>query len=151
MHAVPRDDGDDSASRPGRKRVRKREHDRLASAARAASALQPMPETRLHDLATFDRALQQPRVLLFKHSPVCPISADAHDQYAAFCRELPDVPTLFVDVIADRPVARGIAERCGVRHESPQAILFELGRPVWHASHHAITLGSLHAAWAPRC
>jgi len=54
-------------------------------------------------------------------------------------------------VVADRPVARGIAERCGVRHESPQAILFEAGRPVWHASHDAITLGALHAAFAPRC
>ena len=28
-------------------------------------------------------------------------------------------------MIADRPVARGVAERCGVRHESPQAILFD--------------------------
>jgi bacillithiol system protein YtxJ len=54
-------------------------------------------------------------------------------------------------VLADRAVARSIAERCGVRHESPQAILFEAGRPVWHASHGAITLGALHAAWAPRC
>ena len=110
-----------------------------------------MPETRLHDLATFDRALQGPRVLLFKHSPACPISAEAEAHYEAFCRELPDAPTLFVDVLADRAVARGIAARCGVRHESPQAILFEQGRPVWHASHRAITLGALHAAWAPRC
>ena len=31
------------------------------------------------------------------------------------------------------------------------AILFEQGKPVWHASHDAITLASLHAAWAPRC
>ena len=110
-----------------------------------------MPHCLLHDLAAFAKGLQQPRVLLFKHSPVCPISADAHAHYEAFRREVPDVPTMFVDVISDRAVARGIAEACGVRHESPQAILFELGKPVWHASHHAITLGSLHAAWAPRC
>jgi bacillithiol system protein YtxJ len=54
-------------------------------------------------------------------------------------------------VIADRPVARGIAEQCGVKHQSPQAILFERGRAVWHASHDAITTGALHAAWAPAC
>ena len=110
-----------------------------------------MTETILHDLDTFAASLQQPRVLLFKHSPVCPTSATARGQYEAFCRQQPDVPTLFVDVIADRAVARGIAAMCGVRHESPQAILFELGKPVWHASHDAITLGSLQAAWAPRC
>jgi bacillithiol system protein YtxJ len=109
-------------------------------------------ETILHDLAAFDRALAtHPRVLLFKHSPTCPISADARDAYEAFRANLPDAPTLFVDVVADRPVARGIAERCGVRHESPQAILFELGQPVWHASHDAITVDALHAAFAPRC
>ena len=79
------------------------------------------------------------------------ISAAARDQYEQWMAELPDVPALFVDVIADRPTARGIAERCGVKHESPQAILFEAGRPVWHASHDAITVGALHAAWAPRC
>ncbi len=110
-----------------------------------------MPEQILHDLDAFARALQQPRVLLFKHSPVCPTSAAARDEYDAFRRELPDVPTLFVDVIADRATARGIAERTGVQHHSPQAILFEQGRPVWQASHDAITAAVLHAAWAPRC
>jgi bacillithiol system protein YtxJ len=111
-----------------------------------------MPELALHDLAAFDAALRQHvRVLLFKHSPVCPVSAAARAQYEQWRCEVPEATTLFVDVIADRPVARGIAERCGVRHESPQAILFEQGRAVWHASHDVITLGSLHAAWAPRC
>jgi bacillithiol system protein YtxJ len=111
-----------------------------------------MPELVLHDLATFDRALQQhTRVLLFKHSPVCPVSAAAREEYEQWNRELPDAPAMFVDVIADRATARGIADRCGVHHESPQAILFENGKPTWNASHDAITLGSLHAAWAPRC
>ena len=68
-----------------------------------------MTETILHDLAAFDRALAtHPRVLLFKHSPTCPISAEAREAYAAFRADLPDAPTLFVDVVADRPVARGI-------------------------------------------
>jgi bacillithiol system protein YtxJ len=108
--------------------------------------------TILHDLDTFDESLRSlPRVMLFKHSPICPISADAKSEFDAFLAERGDVPNLFVDVIGDRQVARGIADRCGVRHESPQAILFEAGRPVWHASHHAITRGSLHAAFAPRC
>lgn len=110
-----------------------------------------MSETVLHDLESYERALAAPRVLLFKHSPVCPISAAARDEYDAFRRVMPEVPTLFVDVVEDRPVARGIAERCGVRHESPQVILFEGGQPVWHASHWHITEAALAAAWAPRC
>jgi bacillithiol system protein YtxJ len=111
-----------------------------------------MPLTILHDLAEFDRALHaHPRLVLFKHSPVCPTSAAAKAEFDAFVTDLPDVPMLFVDVIAERAVARRIAERTGVRHESPQAILFEQGAPVWSASHDAITCGSLHAAFAPRC
>ena len=110
-----------------------------------------MAEQIVHDLEEFERVLQLPRVLLFKHSTACPISAAAHGEYEAFCREQPDVPTALVDVIADRATARGIAERCGVRHESPQAILFANGRPIWHASHTAITRATLTAAWAPRC
>ena len=105
----------------------------------------------LHDLDAFARALLAPRVLLFKHSPVCPISAAALDEFRAFRAAHPDAPTLFVDVIADRPTARGIADRCGVRHESPQAILFESGLPVWHTSHDRITAETLAAAWSPRC
>jgi bacillithiol system protein YtxJ len=111
-----------------------------------------MTEHVLHALDHFSAAIaQNVRVLLFKHSPACPISHAAREEYDSFCRHNPDVPTLFVDVIADRPVARGLAELCGVRHESPQAILFQQGKPVWNASHDAITRGSLEAAWGCGC
>jgi len=106
-------------------------------------------ELALHSLDDWERALQaHARVLLFKHSPTCEISSAAHAEYATFCRAHPDAPTMFVDVLKDRAVARGLAERCGVRHESPQAILFVAGRPRWHRAHGAITAAALAAAWA---
>lgn len=110
-----------------------------------------MADQVLRDLDQFRQALAQPRVLLFKHSPVCPISSTARAEFEMWKLDHPDAPTLFVDVISSRKVARGIAELCGVQHESPQAILFEQGQPVWNASHDAITVGSLDAAWSPRC
>ena len=110
-----------------------------------------MADLKITDLAAFETAIQQPRVLLFKHSPVCPISATARAEFTMFKVDNPDVPTLFVDVIGSRAVAREIAKLCGVEHESPQAILFESGRAKWHASHSDITKGSLEAAWAPSC
>jgi bacillithiol system protein YtxJ len=105
----------------------------------------------LRDLAGYERALAEPRLLLFKHSTRCPISAAALVEFEAFRAAWPDAATAFVDVVRDRDLARAIAERSGVRHESPQAILFEAGTPAWHASHYAITRGSLEAAFAPRC
>jgi len=88
-----------------------------------------------------------PAVMLFKHSPICPISARALEEWRRFTAEHPQAPTVFVDVIADRAVARGIAAECGVPHQSPQAILFRNGKPAWNASHDDITAESLAAAW----
>jgi bacillithiol system protein YtxJ len=105
-------------------------------------------ELVVHDLTAILRALDQNvRVLLFKHSPTCSISQAARAEYDAFRAGHDDVPTLFVDVVADRAAARGIAAHCSIVHESPQAILFQQGRPTWHASHHAITAAALEAAW----
>jgi bacillithiol system protein YtxJ len=39
-----------------------------------------------------------------------------------------------------------VAERLGVRHESPQALLIKDGRAVWHASHWSITSEALVSA-----
>ncbi len=111
--------------------------------------MDPMPTVSLHSLAEYRAALaRHPAVLLFKHSPICPISTAALREWEAFSAAEPTSPKLFVDVIADRPVARGLAEECGVAHASPQAILFRGGRPVWDASHEAITAAALSAAWA---
>jgi bacillithiol system protein YtxJ len=108
-----------------------------------------MSNETLHDLEAFAAALaRRPKLILFKHSPICPISTRALSEWDAFRRAQPDVPTLSVDVIADRAVARGLAQACGVPHQSPQAIVFRDGRAVWDASHDAITAASLAEAWA---
>jgi bacillithiol system protein YtxJ len=108
-----------------------------------------MATETLHDLAAWRAALSRhPLVLLFKHSPICPVSAAALVEWRAFTAKHPEIPTLFVDVIADRSVARGLSQECGVAHASPQAIAFRNGRVAWHASHGAITAESLARAAA---
>lgn len=101
----------------------------------------------LHDLQSWRNAIaRHASVMCFKHSFICPISAAAYEEWKRFVAAHPDVPTLFVDVIADRAVARGLADECGVAHASPQAILFRGGRAVWNASHGAITVAALEQA-----
>jgi bacillithiol system protein YtxJ len=108
-----------------------------------------MSNETIHDLEAFHDALaRRPKAILFKHSPICPISSRALAEWERFLEGHPDAPSLFVDVIADRAVARGLAQACGVPHQSPQAIVFRDGRPVWDASHDAITSDSLAEAWA---
>jgi bacillithiol system protein YtxJ len=109
-----------------------------------------MPEIMMKNLEAFQEAITtHPRIMLFKHSPRCPISLAALDEWVRFRGQHPGATTLFVDVVADRALARGLAEACGVPHASPQAILFSDGTAVWDASHSAITAASLAGAWEP--
>ena len=74
-------------------------------------------------------------VVLFKHSPACWISTMAGRQVKQFSTNFPHITIGVVDVLRSRALSDDIAERYGIRHESPQAIVFRDGEPVWHASH----------------
>ena len=87
-------------------------------------------------------------VLVFKKSPTCPISAAAEAECERFLAELPAGARLavaWIDVIGERPLARGLTEELGIRHESPQALWFDGGALRWHASHHALTAAAFAA------
>ena len=87
---------------------------------------------------------QEKPVLLFKHSPVCPISSYALQEFEAFLKTNDvDSTILRVDVIRQRPVSREIAELSGIKHESPQLLLLSGGKVVWHESHGDITKGKI--------
>ena len=82
-------------------------------------------------------------VIVFKHSNACSISARAY-------REMEKVDGVnIVEVQSARDVSHELANRTGVRHETPQAILLKDGRPVWKASHFRITTEALTQALNP--
>ncbi len=89
-------------------------------------------------------------VLVFKRSPICPISHRAQRCFENFVKTSvfeEQMRIVSVDVIGARPVSLRIAEDTGVRHQSPQAILLGPGpRVLWHASHDSITQVSLGEA-----
>ncbi len=91
--------------------------------------------------------LEDGALLVFKHSPICPVSARALRELEAFLAARPDVPAGIVDVLGARPLSQALAARTGVRHESPQALLLAAGGCAWHASHGAITRAALERAW----
>jgi bacillithiol system protein YtxJ len=85
--------------------------------------------------AEFDALLEAPVALVYKHSTRCPIAAMALDEMEMLEERRPETPVYLVDVIDARPLSRHVAERTGVVHHSPQAILLVGGRPVWSGSH----------------
>lgn len=79
-------------------------------------------------------------VLLFKHSLTCGASAHAYAELEKLLAGPPiEVDVVVVHVQTGRDVSDAVAERCGVRHESPQVLLLDHGRVIWHASHHRVT------------
>jgi bacillithiol system protein YtxJ len=104
----------------------------------------------LHDIAALDRALEgsaEVPVLLFKHSATCDISAAAWNSFQDFLQEneLP-LAVYFVVVQTARTVSNTIEQRFDILHESPQAILFVQGKPVWNASHRRLMTKVFHDA-----
>jgi len=107
-----------------------------------------MEPKQIADENALETALAGHSFLLFKHSLICPVSGRAFQEYRSFLEQHPATPTAWLDVIGQRPLSRALAERTGVKHESPQALLFESGTVAWHASHGGITRHSLAAALA---
>jgi bacillithiol system protein YtxJ len=83
-----------------------------------------------------------PIAVLYKHSPICPTSGLAYEEMLAFRRRT-HVPVYLVDVIKHRPLSRALAERIGVPHASPQAIVLQEGVVAWHGSHYDIQVEAL--------
>ena len=109
---------------------------RRVSGGTVATRFVPVP-----DLAALDDLLPRAGVVLFLHAPRCRISRRAYDQVARLGGEV-----ALVDVSRDHAVKQALAARTGVRHESPQVIVLRGGRPIWSASHRAITAAAVARA-----
>jgi bacillithiol system protein YtxJ len=110
--------------------------------------------TPLHDVESLDAAIAESRerpVLLFKHSRYCGVSCEALDELHAHIDNdgRDGVSYKMITVQTDRAVSDAAAQRLGIRHETPQAILLRDGKAVWNASHFRITATKLTEALSP--
>ena len=87
--------------------------------------------------------MQKELVILFKHSPTCPVSWMAHREVMQLHTEQPDLPLYLISVRRRRDVARFVEERTGVRHESPQILVLRHGAVIGSASHDDVTVATI--------
>mgnify|MGYP001948084093 CR=1 FL=1 len=103
--------------------------------------------TNVDQLEEWIQLSDQHSVLLFKHSTQCSVSADALEELTKyFQEEAKDIKVGLIHVIENRPVSNEIADRFGIKHESPQALWIKDRKVVWHASHWHITQEALKNA-----
>jgi bacillithiol system protein YtxJ len=105
----------------------------------------------LRDLAALDAALARAAagpILLFKHSPTCGISAQAHAELGDWLDRTPEgvPPVYLISVREHRAVSNAVSERFGIRHESPQVLLIDATGVRWHASHFRVSPDEVQAA-----
>lgn len=99
------------------------------------------------DAGTLARLLEEGgRFLLYKHSFACGVAQWSWENVQAFRAKGPDIPVYWLDVIAQRELAREVARLLDVPHASPQAILVEDGVAVWDASHMGVRADLLERA-----
>ncbi|WP_419488848.1 bacillithiol system redox-active protein YtxJ [Chryseobacterium bernardetii] len=96
------------------------------------------------DLEKAIESSYQHKIAIFKHSTSCFISKTV---LRNFEKEIENsdqkVNVYFLDLLAHRPISNKIAEDFGIRHESPQLIVIENGKPVNSASHQDISLSQI--------
>ena len=88
---------------------------------------------RIDDHATLENLISdstQKPVIVFKHSTACSISSRAYRE-----REKLEGQVNILEVQSAREVSRELANRTGIRHETPQVIVLRDGKAVWNASH----------------
>lgn len=106
---------------------------------------------KLTDIAQLEQLTEESRdvaVGIFKHSTRCSISATALDRLERKWPKAQGTEALkmyYLDLIAHRDISNTIAEKYGVRHESPQFILLKNGKAVYHESHYGIDLEEILA------
>lgn len=101
--------------------------------------------------AEFETLTQDKAAFVFKFSNRCPISHYAEAQCVQFASNTSPIPCYSVDVIGARPLSQWIASNTGIKHESPQALLFKDGKVVWSESHAEINTASLLSAIETYC
>ena|SRR5919205_3678969 len=79
-------------------------------------------------------------VIVFKHSNACSISARAY-------REMEKVDDVnILEVQSSRAISNELADLTGIRHETPQVIIFRDGKAVWNASHFDVLAADVRKA-----
>ena len=77
-------------------------------------------------------------VVLYKHSPVCPVSARVVREVAAFAERFGQIPVYLVDVVTQQALSQDLARTLGVEHRSPQLVWLTDRQVDWSVEYYEI-------------
>ncbi|PWN71438.1 bacillithiol system redox-active protein YtxJ [Chryseobacterium phosphatilyticum] len=84
------------------------------------------------------------KIAIFKHSTSCFISKTVLRNFEKEVENSDQqIDLYFLDLLAHRSISNKIAADLEIRHESPQLIVIENGKPVYSSSHEDISLSQI--------
>ena len=92
-----------------------------------------------------DFLARNPQAVVFK-AGTCHKTQETFSQVQPLLEARPELPLGVIRVVENRPASNRVAEVTGLRHESPQLILFKDGRAVFDRDNWDITGESFAAA-----
>lgn len=103
--------------------------------------------TSKEDWESFRSSNKTNEKIIFKFSPICPISFFVEKKFTSWLNNLDEnekIDIAKVDVVNSKSLSQLIEEQTKVRHESPQVIWLDKNSNVkWSASHYSISKGNL--------
>lgn len=101
--------------------------------------------TESKQLDEIEKESEEKTVVIFKHSTRCGISRMVLNNFERGydLEKDKEVKLYFLDLLANRGLSNEVADRFGVRHESPQMIILNDRKVVHHSSHHSISLDTV--------
>jgi len=100
------------------------------------------PLTDLDQLDEIVEISQNQPVVIFKHSTRCSISSTALSRFERAWGDTENA-AFYLDLIAYRPISLEIAEKFGIQHQSPQALVIDKGACTYSATHWDISVDEL--------
>lgn len=99
----------------------------------------------LQQLEEIKNISAQQKVLIFKHSTTCGVSAMALKNLEKTWQEneMQSMKLYLLDLKKHREISNQIEADFQVMHESPQVLLIEKGKAIYNASHHYIDYEAL--------
>ncbi len=87
-------------------------------------------------------------VIIFKFSPICPVSRTAENLFGQWLKKISiskKLSIIKVNVIRERTLSSFLAEDLGIKHESPQVIWLNSDLSIkWSGSHYSISEKALN-------
>lgn len=118
------------------------------------SSKKNMPKTweNLEDIKTLDQIITDSMdhpVIIYKHSTTCSLNSVKIKELTNSWGDLSTEKKMdfyYLDLLAYRSISNEIEEKFGVRHESPQLLVFNKGKITHHTSHMGVTIDFLNNA-----